>query len=81
MDSLAQQAQAGLRQIEDAIVALLRRNPDGLQNAQIAKSLGIETGKPHRNMLTWSIIGRLLQAGHVERLKKGQQVTIRLTRM
>jgi hypothetical protein len=80
MQPLQQKAQEGLRQIEEAIAALLEKHPDGLTNAQVAKALGIETGEPgeHRNMLSWSIIGRLISAGRVERTKANRNVVYRL---
>ena len=35
------QAQAGLKQLQEAIVALLRRQPDGLRNAETAEALSL----------------------------------------
>ena len=69
----AEMAQRGLGQIEDAILELLRIHPTGLTNAEIARLLGVETGQPgqHRNMLSWTIIGRLIEAGRVQREKLG----------
>ena len=82
MRTVQEQACDGLRQIEDAILAVLKQHPDGLTNAGIAKTLGIETGESgeHRNMLSWSIIGRLVRAGRVERVKAGRRVVLRLAR-
>ena len=82
MQTAQEQARDGLRQIEDAIVTLLKQHPDGLTNAEIAKTLGIETGESgeHRNMLSWSIIGRLIRSGRVERVKSGRSVVLRLSR-
>ena len=81
MASFREQAEAGLRQIEQAILGLLQQQPEGMTNAQIAKELGIETGAPgeHRNMLSWSVIGRLIRTGRIERLKAGRNVVLRLT--
>jgi hypothetical protein len=84
MDSFAmqppeQRAQVGLQQIEEAILALLEQHPEGLTNAEVARSLGIETGEAgeHRNMLSWSIIGRLIGSARVERAKLGRRVILR----
>jgi hypothetical protein len=82
MRSPQQQAQAGLQQIEAAILALLAQHPDGLTNAEIAKSLGIETGEPgeHRNMLSWSIVGRLIRCARVKRVKVDGRVYLLLAK-
>ena len=32
------QAEAGLKQIQEAIVTLLKRRPDGLRNAEVAET-------------------------------------------
>lgn len=79
MRSTEEQAKAGLLQIEEAIEGLLEQHSEGLTNAQIARQLGIETGEPgeHRNMLSWSIIGRLIRTGRVERVEAGRSVVFR----
>ena len=55
-------AQQGLLQIESAIVELLRRNPQGLRNVQIAQMLGLRSvvRGGQRNYLTYSVLGGLL---------------------
>ena len=60
-------AQEGLKQIEDAIVRLLDRNPQGLGNAQIADLLGLRSDFQgnQRNYLTYSVLGGLLAKGKV----------------
>jgi hypothetical protein len=81
MGMIQKQAQSGLRQLEGAILELLSQHPVGLTNAEIARTLGIETGEPgeHRNMLSWSIIGRLIRSGQVDRVKTGRSVVVRLS--
>ena len=52
-------AQAGLHQIEEAILRLLAANPKGLRNIEIADSLGLRSSSRgnQRNYLTYSIFG------------------------
>ena len=59
--------QEGLRQIEDAILELLHRNPQGLRNVQVADLLDLRSGVRggQRNYLTYSLLGRLLSQGRV----------------
>ncbi len=78
MSSPHQQAQDGLLKLEQAVAGLLDQHPDGLTNAEIAESLGITTAKPYKNMLSWTIIGRLIEAGRVERHQSGKKVLLRL---
>ena len=58
----AAQAQRGLRQIEEAILALLGAVPGGRSNAEIARELGLETGgtRGQKNYLTWSILQEMI---------------------
>ena len=58
-------AQEGLRQIEDAILELLHRNPQGLRNVQVADMLGLSSivRGGQRNYLTYSVLGGLLDQG------------------
>lgn len=60
-------AQAGLHQIEDAILRLLTVNPQGLRNIEIADSLGLRSSSQgnQRNYLTYSILGNLIEEGKV----------------
>jgi hypothetical protein len=66
MDEL-EQAQAGLKQMQEAIVALLRRQPDGLRNAEIAEALSLRSDFRGRqkDYLTYSILGGLMRQGRV----------------
>ena len=60
-------AQAGLRQIEEALVRLLEANPQGLRNVEIADSLGLRSSSlgNQRNYLTYSVLGNLIDEGKV----------------
>ena len=60
-------AQDGLRRIEEAILELLHRNPQGLRNVQIAEMLGLRSivRGGQRNYLTYSVLGRLLAQGRI----------------
>ncbi|MCY4625285.1 MAG: hypothetical protein OXC99_09850 [Chloroflexi bacterium] len=64
-DGLAAQAQEGRKTLETAILGLLEAHPEGLKNADIAKSLGLRSSFKggHRNHLTHSLLGGLLARG------------------
>ena len=60
-------AQTGLRCIEDGILELLQRNPQGLRNVQIADMLGLRSihRGGQRNYLTYSVLGGLFEQGRI----------------
>lgn len=60
-------AQAGLRQIEDAILRLLDANPQGLRNVDVARTLSLRSDFPERrrDFLTYSVLGGLLERGSI----------------
>ena len=62
-------AQEGLRKIENAILELLERNPEGLSNVEIADSLDLRSDflGGSRNYLTYSVLGGLLRQEKVRR--------------
>ena len=62
-------AQAGLRQIEEAIIRLLEANPQGLRNAQIAELLGLHSDfrGNQKDYLTYSVLGGLISKETVVR--------------
>ncbi len=68
----AEKAQLGLRQIEEAIIALLRAVPEGRSNAEIARELGLETGgtRGQKNYLTWSILQEMIARKMVSAIPK-----------
>jgi hypothetical protein len=78
MDEL-KQAQAGLKQIQEAIVALLRREPDGLRNGEIAEALGLRSDFRGRqkDYLTYSVLGGLIRQGRVAWDQKTKKFTAR----
>lgn len=60
-------AQDGLKRIEDAIVRVLEKNPQGLRNSEIAEELGLRSdfqGK-QKDYLTYSVLGGLLRKAQV----------------
>ena len=67
MEDLRQKAAAALSQIEDAIIELLNRNPQGLSNIDVCNILDLKSSYngQHKNYLSWSIVGRLLSQGRV----------------
>jgi len=62
-----EQAQLGLKYIEDAVVNLLTRHPVGLTEAAIAKALGLAAGlePSHRNRLVASILELVVGSGRI----------------
>ena len=64
-----QMASVGLRGIEDAILSLLSRNPQGLRNSEIATALGLRSDVQgsQRNYLTYSVLGGLLAQDKIAR--------------
>ncbi len=61
------QAQYGLRRIEDAILILLKSHPEGLGNSEIADLLDLrsEFRGRQKNYLTYSVLGGLISQGKV----------------
>jgi len=62
------EAQQGLNLIKNAVLAELRRETDGLRNADLAERLGLRSdirGK-QKDYLTYSVLGLLLAAGRVK---------------
>ena len=74
----AQLAQEGMRHIENAILELLFRNPQGLRNVQIANMLGLssEFRGEQRNFLTYAVLGRLLAQGRILRNEETKTYTV-----
>jgi hypothetical protein len=62
-----EQAQLGLQYIEDAVVALLTRHPDGMPSAVVADTLGLSTdlNPAHRDMIAEGILGLLSRNGRI----------------
>ena len=74
-----EQAQAGLEQIQEAIVTLLKRQPAGLRNSEIAEALSLRSDFRGRqkDYLTYSILGGLMHQGRVDRNQKTKVFTAR----
>lgn len=70
-------AQSGLKLIEDAILSLLEKNPQGLGNAEIAASLDLVSyfKGGQKNRLTHSVLGGLLERGQVEQDDRSKKFT------
>jgi uncharacterized protein len=64
-----EKAQLGLNLLKDAIVNLIQANNGKLQNADIAKALGLQSDfmGGQKDYLSWSIIGVLMREGRVKR--------------
>ncbi len=62
-----EQAQLGLKYIEDAVVNLLERHPKGLSPASIAEVLGLdsELEPAHRNAIASGILELLVRSGRI----------------
>lgn len=62
-----EQAQLGLKYIEDSIVSLLTRHPNGLTSSAIAEVLGLsaELEPKHRDMITAGILELLTRSGRI----------------
>jgi hypothetical protein len=66
MDMPKQRASQGLNAIKDSIFDLLAQHPEGLTNVEIATMLGLESSRGgHRNFLTWTILGLMMDEGRV----------------
>ena len=67
-------AQEGLLKIEDAIVRLLSRNPQGLGNSEIAGALNLTSDfrGNQRNYITYSVLGGLIAQDRVNDKKIGR---------
>jgi hypothetical protein len=69
-----QLAQKGLMEIENAIIQYMRENPQGVSNADIAHSLGLESdiNGAQRNYLSWSILGNLVNRQIIKKVGAGR---------
>lgn len=62
-------ATEGVRLIEQAIRDILGSAKSGLTNNEITKLLGLESDQDgkQRNYLSWSVLGRMMKAGEIQR--------------
>ena len=66
METPRQRASQGLSTIKGSITDLLGQHPEGLTNVEIATMLGLESSRGgHRNFLTWTILGEMMDEGRV----------------
>jgi hypothetical protein len=67
-------AQAALADLKVSVLAEITSSEHGLTNAEIVKSLGLQSDYEgrNRNYLTWSILGLLLSEGKVRYRGSGQ---------
>jgi len=68
MQTLKDKSEQGLAEIEDAVVALLRRSAGGMTNVEVTHALGLESEYlgGQRNYLSLSILGRLIASSRVQ---------------
>ena len=62
-----EQAQLGLKYIEDSVVNLLTRHPNGLTSSAIAEVLGLsaELEPKHRDIIVSGILELLVRSGRI----------------
>ena len=63
------QAQLALEIIQNTILELLKKNPDGLRNSEISRQLGLESMHQgaQKDYLVYSILGQLLDQKLIEK--------------
>lgn len=73
---LKNQAQLGLKIIENTILELLRQSPEGLTNTEISRKLSLESsqGGNQNNYLVYSILGNLMNKNLVEKNEKNYKL-------
>jgi hypothetical protein len=71
-EELQTRAQRALEELENVVVELVQSTPSGMANADIVRTLGIQSTFEggHKNYLSWSIIGRLLESGRLKKATK-----------
>ena len=72
-------AREGLVFLERSILGVLAQHPNGLSNIEITKLLGLQSGRGgnQKNYLSWSILGRLMQANRIVATKRTDSRKIR----
>jgi hypothetical protein len=77
MTTPKQRAEVGLELIENAILDFIKSSEDGMSNIQIAEELGLQSDIDgnHRNYLSWSILGNLINKEKV--VKVGERNSAR----
>lgn len=69
-------AQQGLTLMKEAILEVVRANPAGITNAEIADALDIRSDYAggQKDYLPWSILGLLLNEEKIQRSGRGRSV-------
>jgi hypothetical protein len=71
-NKLHQKSQQGLELLYESITELLKVNPNGLTNTEIAKELGLESDQngKNKNYLSYSLLGNLMNKKIVEKFNR-----------
>ncbi|MCE5273707.1 MAG: GIY-YIG nuclease family protein [Deltaproteobacteria bacterium] len=66
---LQEKAQLGLKLLKDAVLELAKANPNGIQNSDAVKTLGLQSDYQggSKDYLVWSILGILMREGKMVR--------------
>jgi uncharacterized protein len=69
---VVEKAQIGLALLKGAILELAQANPIGVQNAEVSKSLGLQSDYAggSKDYLAWSILGLLMREGKMVRAEQ-----------
>ena len=69
-----QQSQRALQLLKQAVLDYLQSQPDGVTNADVARSLKLESDfqGQQKNYLSWSVLGLLVNEGKVRFEKVGR---------
>lgn len=64
-----EKAQLGLKLLKDAVLEMAKANPMGVRNADVCKSLGLQSDYMggSKDYLSWSVIGLLIRDGKLRR--------------
>lgn len=68
-----EKAQLGLELLKNAVVELAKANKDGLRNADVAKSLGIQSAHGGEDFLSYSILGLLIYERQIIKVESGKR--------
>jgi uncharacterized protein len=66
---LREKAQLGLKLLKDSVLELAKANPNGIQNSDAVKTLGLQSDYQggSKNYLVWNILGILMREGKIIR--------------
>tara|TARA_B110000902_G_scaffold238259_1_gene285969 strand:- start:480 stop:1055 length:576 start_codon:yes stop_codon:yes gene_type:complete len=75
-DGCYEKAQMALALLKSAVMELAKANPNGIQNADAAKYLGLQSdyGGGSKDYLSYSILGVLMKEGRIERNEKKKHI-------